>query len=183
MSNLSRAVAASCAVVLALALRGASEPPDETSLGKPGANHARLKPLAGSFETEAKFMGVKMKGTITGTWRMGGRYLDLGGELDMGAAGKDELMATMGYANFEKHYFMIFYIGSTTNFIALEGQADADGKTITLEGEEKMPDGSKAKSRVVLRLASEDEWTMEIWYPGEKGKLELLGEYKNKRTK
>lgn len=170
---------------LVLTLRGESEEPAPK---KPGAEHAKLKALEGTWEVSGKasmMPGTEpMKGTGTMDNRLvlGGKYLQSSGRVDMGGFNSD-LMATIGYNLYLKKYFYIFFIADTGGFVVSEGSFDKDGQVLTLEGAEELPDGQEMKVKVIIRLLGEDKHVMEWWFPGEDGKPFQAAEYTFTRKK
>jgi hypothetical protein len=173
-------------LALVLTLRGESE--DAGGPLKPGAEHARLKALAGSWDLASKFAmmpgtePVKGKGTCENTLVLGGKYLQSVATQKTESMGS-EMMATFGYNLYLKKYFYIFFIAETGGFVVSEGNFDKDGKVLTMEGAEELPDGQEMKVKVVIRIVSDEEHVMEFWFPGEGGKLFLAGEYAFTRKK
>ncbi|KAF0246920.1 MAG: hypothetical protein FD180_279 [Planctomycetota bacterium] len=171
---------------IVMTLRGDSEEPGGEI--KPGAEHAKLKTLEGSWEATSRFSsmpgaeGMKSKGTAENKMLVSGRYLQSTGVFEVGGK-KSEMMGTLGYNLYLKKYFFIFFISDTGGFVVTEGTADKEGKVLTLEGGEELPDGQQMKVKVVFRLTSDDEYTMEFWFPGENGKQFLAGDYRYTRKK
>ncbi|MEK7468032.1 MAG: DUF1579 family protein [Planctomycetota bacterium] len=176
------------AVVLGIVmtLRGESEEPGVPL--KPADAHAKLKKLEGTWEVTAKYSmmagaePMKGKGTIENKFVLSGVYLQSVGSTEIGGK-KSESMATFGYNLYLKKYFFIFFIAETGGFVVTEGQFDKEGKVLTLEGAEELPDGQEMKAKAVFRFTDDDEYTMEFWFPGEDGKQFLAAEYTNTRKK
>jgi hypothetical protein len=164
-----------------MTLRGESEEPKTGAEG-----HALLKKFEGTWESSAVYTAMpgaepmKGKGTLETKALMGGKYYQTSGAIDLGGLGSAQL-ATMGYNMFSKKYFMVTFIGETGGYVVTEGVADKEGKVLTMEGAEALPDGQEMKVKVVLRRVSDTEYVMEYWFPGADGKLSLAAEFTQKK--
>jgi hypothetical protein len=169
---------------IVMMLRGESEEPG----ARPAEGHALLKKFEGTWDSKEKFTMMagaeptKGTGTMENKLVLRDRYLQSTGSTEFGGK-KSDMMATFGYNLFLKKYFYIFFIADTGGFIVTEGNFDKEGKVLTLEGAEELPDGQEMKAKVVIRVAGDDAYSMEWWFPGEDGKQFLAAEYNYTRRK
>jgi Protein of unknown function (DUF1579) len=136
----------------------------------PGAPHALLARLAGSWETTTKTWmepgtppGVT-KGTAEFSMILGGRFLQqqaTGEMMGMPFTG----MGLTGYDNFRKEYTMLWVDDSGTAMYSAEGTADASGKTITFKGTSDDPYTGKKNQPVkyVSTIVDDNTQLFEIY--------------------
>jgi len=131
-------------------------------LAKPGAFHAWLAKFEGEWETSLQIIGadgVAMpaeKGTMSYEMEIGGRYLEM--EYLAKFMGKDfEGGGTLAYNNVDKRFESVWWDSMSTGIMMMTGQADADGKVLTMSGEATEADGSKSKMKEVMTIISQKE--------------------------
>ena len=136
---------------------------------QPNAHHKALESMAGdwTFVMEDMRTGEKYDGTQKDEMGLDGRFLLSHVQTSFGDM-PFEGMGCMGYDNMAKKYVSVWIDSMSTNVMLHEGQASADGKTITLKGSIVMPDGSKMDSKHVYHLG--DGQTMKLdFYEGPAG--------------
>lgn len=131
-------------------------------LAKPGPFHAWLAKFEGEWESSLQMIGpdgVAMpaeKGTMSYEMEMGGRYLEMDYEAKF--MGKDfEGDGTLAYNNIDKRFESVWHDTMSTGIMMMIGQADKDGKVLTMSGEATEPDGSKSMMKEVMTIVSEKE--------------------------
>ena len=144
--------------------------------GKPGPEHARLQPLAGSWTYTAKFWmdpnkpPMETKGTIERKWVLGNRFLEER-VTGTGFDGKPgfEGLGLLGYDNGRKQYTSSWSCSMGTGTCQGLGTADESGK-LTFRTESFCPVEKKTiKGREEIRVESSDKVVMES-YVTEDGK-------------
>jgi hypothetical protein len=150
------------------------------ALAAPGPEHQKIASLAGEWETEARcYMTgpdtpTVTKGTCKGKMILGGRFLQEEFEGDM-MGKKFHGSGLLGYDKFNQKYIDTWIDDMGTGIFVTEGNFDASGKVLTLNG--KMDDpmtGEKGKEmRLVTRILSPDKHTFEMHDValGDKGKM------------
>ena len=149
-------------VIGAMGMGVVSQPADEMDmdammqawmqLHQPDAHHKMLEPMAGEWTLVMEDrMGAKYSGSQSDQMGLGGRFLLSNVQMDMGGM-SFEGMGCLGYDNMAKKYTSAWIDNMSTNILMHEGQASADGKSITLDGVYHMPDGSKVASRHVYHF-------------------------------
>lgn len=169
---------------------------------KLGPYHKWLGDFAGEWKTTVKMFGPDGKpmsedhGTMEYTSEMDGRYVEVDFKgVFMGKPFTGS--GTMAYNNLEKRFESTWFDSMSTGIMYSTGQADKDGKVLTMWGEGMMPDGTKCKSKEVTTVVSKDEHrgeffnvvdgkemkTMEITYVRAKGegKKEAKAEKKDEK--
>jgi hypothetical protein len=134
---------------------------------EPGPEHEILKALVGDFDGEYEtFAGFnapmqKSKGTVTNKLIYGGRFLEAHYEGD--AAGQHFTGQNLiGYDNYKKRYVGTAVNSGSTSIIFSEGAAGPDGKTITLEWEDKDQEPAHPfRTRVVTKIIDKDHYSVE----------------------
>ena len=129
----------------------------------PDANHARLKPLAGSWNCQVKFwhtMGEEPEvstGTIVRKWILDGRFLAedyTGTAMGMPFSG----FGITGYDKNQKKYIAIWMDTMGTGFYTETGTCDASGKLFTFTGENFDPMiGGMKKTKSTLEIINNDK--------------------------
>jgi hypothetical protein len=143
---------------------------------KPGADHKKLEPLAGSWTFTMKMWGepgkppAESKGTSEQKWVVDSHFLqedvhsDAGGEkfTGMGLTGFDNLMGK----------YTSFWVDSGGTGMSMSfGTVDASGKVFTFSKEDYNPmTKKKIKIRDVMRIDSNDKHTVESYHTEEGGK-------------
>lgn len=137
-------------------------------LATPGAPHAHLMALAGSWTVKAKeWMApgappTESTGTVEMRSLLGGRFLqqDFTGTM-MGQPYQGH--GITGYDNHRKKYVSIWMDSMSTAPFIMEGAASADGKTITLHGSHDMPGGGSMTHRAVWISPDANHQTFEMY--------------------
>jgi Protein of unknown function (DUF1579) len=158
--------------------------------GKPGPEHAKLKPLVGSWTYTCKFWmdpnqpPMESKGTIERKLVLGGRFLEekvTGTNFD-GTPGF-EGVGLIGYDNGQQKYTSTWHCNMGTGTHTGLGSADASGTKFTLQTEAFCPLQKKTiKGREEIRIESEDKIVAES-YVTENGKEMKLMELVSIRKK
>jgi hypothetical protein len=171
--------AASAAVIsLALGWSMAADPKASTNAdevfkaaaeaGRPGPEHAKLAPLAGSWTYTSRFwMGpnqppIETKGVVERKWILGGRFL----EERVNGTGFDgkpgfEAVGLLGYNNSAEQYVSTSTCSMSTGLSSSVGTATAPG-TFTFQSKCACPLSKEpVQRRDVIRIESEDRVVME----------------------
>jgi hypothetical protein len=161
------------------ALTAGGKKKDEPALPpqmQPGPEHKQLASYAGNWNIKAKFwMSPDAKpedseGVVTRTVILDGRYLQ---ETFKGKAGGMEFtgIGVWGYDNLRKHYFSTWIDSMGTGLMHSTGSYDASKTTYTFHSDDIDPfSGKKMKTRVLVRVVSDDHQVMEMFSTPEGGK-------------
>jgi uncharacterized protein DUF1579 len=149
----------------------------------PGKEHKMLEKRAGTWDYKASmYMAPGAPPTVTKgksvrKMAMGGRFLldETSGE-GMAEFGGTPFQGSgiTAFDNYKKKFVSTWIDNMGTGIMISEGEASADGKTITYTSEE--PDlmgaggGKMRKTRTVEKILSEDHTTLEMFAPGPDGK-------------
>jgi hypothetical protein len=147
----------------------------------PDDHHKALEPFVGNWEVTAKnwmesgAAPNESKGTSESKWLLDGRYLQEVFASDMMGMPYNGFGLT-GYDLIKKEYVSIWMDDMSTAPMFMHGQMDVGGKVMTTEG--SYPDVTKnmkeCSLRVVSKIVSNDQHTMEMFMIGDDGK-----EFKN----
>jgi hypothetical protein len=139
--------------------------------GKPGPEHTRLEPLAGSWTYTCKFWldptkaPLESKGTIERKWILGGRFLEervTGTSFD-GKPGF-EGFGLIGYDNGRQKYTSSWACNMGSGTCAGLGNADSTGSKLTFQTESFCPLRKKiVKGREEIRIESSDRTVAESY--------------------
>jgi Protein of unknown function (DUF1579) len=142
----------------------------------PGSAHQALEPLVGEWNVEVKTwmtpdaQPLLSTGTATSTWTLKGRFVqqEFSGEF-MGQP------FHTGYDNVREKYRSVWIDDMSTTMVVSEGDADVDGKVITLGGSYACAmTGEKDKATTqIYRILSHDKHVFEMHDParGENSKV------------
>ncbi len=171
-------VAFSFAAFAGLALAG-----DELDVQKcyekfatPGAEHAKLAKLEGSFTTVIKGCGKESKGTAERKLILNGLFLqeDFQGACPV-TGGDFKGLGTYGYDNARKKWVSTWVDSSSSGVMTCEGKLE-DG-TITWECKATDPVTSKTKKqRATLTISDAKTQTYKLYGTGEDGSEQLFVE-------
>lgn len=140
-------------------------------LSKPGPEHAKLQPLAGSWTYTAKFWmepgkpPLETQGTIERQWILGGRFL----EEKVSGTGFDgkpgfEGVGLVGYDKGRKHYTSSWACNMCTGACTGQGTVDTSGTRFTFTSEAYCPLQQKVvKGREELRIEGNDRTVSESY--------------------
>jgi hypothetical protein len=147
-------------------------------MNQPTEHHKKLDAYVGNWDfTTKSWMDPsappsESKGTAECKWIYGGRFLveDVSGDM-MGMPFHG--MSIIGYDNMNKKYIGFWIDEMMTAFMLSEGNFDASGKVLTLEGTYDDPvTGMKGKKyKGVSRIVSPDQLVYEMYDTGPDGKL------------
>lgn len=151
----------------------------------PGPNHELLKYCEGKWTTTNKmWMSPEAEpavstGTAETTAILGGRYFREVYKSEFGGMAF-EGFGISGYDNISKKFIGSWIDNMSTGIMSHEGAYDAGTKTFTYNGEFMDPMGKKVKSRMTVKVVSNDEHLMTMYHtmPGEKEKKVMEIEYK-----
>ncbi|HYO08072.1 MAG TPA: DUF1579 domain-containing protein [Tepidisphaeraceae bacterium] len=143
--------------------------------GTPGAEHERLKAMAGTFDAVVTFAMPGMpeqtvKGKMTNEMILGGRYLrgEYAGEM-MGQPFSG--VQVFGYDRMKQKYVSSWMDSMSTSMMTAEGTADEAGKAITAKCSYDCPiTNSKRSMRQVTTITDNDHHTFETYESGPDGK-------------
>jgi len=157
-------------------------------LGTPGAPHKVLASIAGSWSTKIKTWMEPNKpptestGTCEQKMLLGGRFLQQEFTGDMMGSPFTGIGVT-GYDNHTKKYVSTWIDSMGTAILFFEGNASADGKTITQESRYDDPLKGPMKWRSVTRIVDDNTHVFEMHGTDKTGKEEKMMEitYTRKR--
>ena len=115
---------------------------EDLKLLQPGPEHERLKALVGEFDGEYEVFTApgaeakRSKGKVVNELVYGGRFIQGHFECDM-LGSRVTGQNLIGYDNAKKRYVGTWVNSGSTGIVVAEGAADAAGKVITVEFEEK----------------------------------------------
>jgi hypothetical protein len=155
---------------------------------KPGPEHAKLKQIAGEWETKGKFHIPGAPATeSTGEYKAA---MEVGGLFLVGQF-KGEMLGQpffgrglTGYDTFKKKLTGVWVDSMSTALYTTEGSWDKSGKVLTehMEGPDPAT-GKTMKMRTVLEIADKDHMTMKMYGPDPQGKEFLMMEIAYTRKK
>ena len=146
---------------------------------KPGAEHAILKKLEGTWDATMKFGDMSSKGTMVYKMELGGLWLV--GTFDGEFAGtKFAGKGLDSYDPAKKKYVGIWVDSMTTSPMTSEGTFDAATKTMTMNGQATGPDGKPTKSKSVTQFKDDDTVVMSMWMGDDKDAMFVIT-YKRKK--
>ena len=146
----------------------------------PGAAHQALEPLVGEWKVEVKTWMAPdappalSTGTAKSTWALKGRFVqqEFSGEF-MGQPFHG--ISFTGYDNVREKYRSVWIDDMSTTMVVSEGDADSDGKVITLGGSYACAmTGEKDKATTqIYRILNQDKHVFEMHDParGENSKV------------
>ena len=146
----------------------------------PGSAHQALEPLVGEWNVEVKTwmtpdaQPLLSAGTAKSTWALKGRFVqqEFSGEF-MGQPFHG--ISFTGYDNVREKYRSVWIDDMSTTMVVSEGDADGDGKVITLGGSYACAmTGEKDKTTTqIYRILSHDKHVFEMHDParGENSKV------------
>jgi len=140
----------------------------------PGPAHKALEPLVGDWNAEVKMWMAPdapptiTKGTAKCTWTLKERFVqqEFNGEF-MGKPFHG--LSFTGYDNVRQKYRSVWIDDMSTTMVTSEGDADADGKVITLGGNYACAmTGEKNKATTqIYRVLSPDKHVFEMYDPAQ----------------
>jgi hypothetical protein len=157
---------------------GAPDPEMEAWIkaATPGAEHARLKALAGNWTTAVKMWMAaeappeESTGTSEGKWIHGDRFVQsshTGQAMGQPFTG----LEILGYDNVKKKYVSNWTDSMGTGMMMSVGTWDEAAKAINYSGEYEDPiSGKPKKVRAILKITSNDKHTFEMYDTGKDGK-------------
>jgi len=197
------AVGLTCAVLFGTSVVFAADKEKEKTTGKdakaaaemeawmkaatPGENHKHLDYFVGDWKTSNTMWmdgsETKTEGTAHMEWAMDGRYViskHSGNFMGMPFQG----MGIEGYDNVSAKYFSIWIDNMSTQYMASDGTASADGKTFTYKGSSKDPmSGKTVHHRMVSTVTGPDTFKFEMFMSPDKAKEEKAMEILYSRVK
>jgi hypothetical protein len=155
---------------------------------KPGAEHALLKQMEGTWDGTVKMAGepgkpaAESKGAITYKMDLGGFFLfsEFKGDM-MGQSFTGKGMT--GYDPKKKKYFGTWADSMGPTMMILEGSFDKDGKTLTEIGEGPDMTGNLTKYKLVTQIKDKDTIAFAISTVGKDGKDQPIMTIDYKRKK
>ena len=152
----------------------------------PGPQHKNLDFFVGDWKTQNTMWmdgaETKTEGTAHSEWAMDGRYViskhtgNFGGMPFQG-------MGIDGYDNIDAKYFSLWIDNMSTSYMASDGTASADGKTITYKGSMKDPTGKMVHHRMVSTVTGPDSFKFEMFMSPDNAKEEKAMEILYTRVK
>lgn len=129
---------------------------------KPGAEHAHLSAMVGTWDTVMEMGGQKFKGAATyksicsGMWIASDFESELAGVPYQGH-GMD------GYDQLKKKYIGYWFDSMTSVPMSFEGNFDDDHKVLTMTGTSPGPDGKPQKFRSTTEMHGQDRMTFQMY--------------------
>lgn len=157
-------------------------------LATPGAAHALLESLAGSWNVKSVCLmepgGESFEHTGTSEQRMtlGGRFLEQRFEGDM-AGTPFSGIGFMGYDNQKGAYVSTWMDSMGTGIHYFEGNASADGKSITQVCNVVCPVRGQLKWRTLTTIVDKDTLKFEMFTTGDSGSEEKMADMTYTRRK
>lgn len=174
------------------AVRKTSEMQDmmevQRELATPGASHALLESLVGTWDVKSVCMvepgGESFEHTGSSVQRMtlGGRFLEQRFEGDM-AGTPFSGIGFMGYDNQKGIYVSTWMDTMGTGIHYFEGNASADGKSITQVCDVVCPVRGPLKLRTLTTIVDKDTLKFEMFITGEGGTEEKMSDMTYTRRK
>ena len=147
----------------------------------PNENHARLKQLEGTWDTESRFVMEPGKppevgkGHAVNKMVLGGRFVQI--EYHGGMQGQPfEGLGMIGYDNVAKEYVSTWADTMGTMILIERGSYDAKENALVMHSEFDAPDGSKQKMKTMTRFGDGKKYSYEMYGVGADGKEMKLGE-------
>jgi Protein of unknown function (DUF1579) len=154
---------------------------------KPGAEHERLKQMAGIWDAQVKATfepgkTLESKGVFTAKLDVGGFFLvtEFKGEL---AGEKFQGRGLTGYDPFKKKYVGVWVDSMSPGIYTSTGAFDSSGKVLTETMEGPDPKGNPMKFRAVTTVKDNDHMHFQMFAPNKEGKEELTMEIAYTRKK
>ena len=150
-------------------------------LATPGAPHGLLASMVGSWEVKSVCLmeagGEPLEHTGVSEQRMvlGGRFLQQHFDGDMMGTPFSGI-GFMGYDNHKGKYVSTWLDSMGTGIYYFEGDAGADGKTITQTCDFDDPVRGPLRWRTVTRIVDGDTMKFEMFTTGESGTEELMAD-------
>lgn len=163
---------------------------DDYQPPRPGTEHARLAPFAGTFRATVKlYFGPGepqiSAGTMVNSWDLDGLYLH---QSYTGDPAPPPFPAFVGRGywgyNFSSGQYEGFWIDNGSSMMQTEqGQVDPSGKVWTMQSEFVHPaNGQRIAKRSVIKLVDQDHHLMESWMTGPDGQESLTMEIDYRRA-
>ena len=137
--------------------------------GQPGAQHAELKKMVGTWNAKVKNWNVpgqpptESTGTTTYEMALDGRYLIERFKGEMPGMGPFEGLGILAYNNITGEFDHVWMDSMSTGIFMSHGKPAADG-TVTFKGEMDNPlGGAKLPCRMVVKQVSEKERLFEMY--------------------
>ena len=156
--------------------------------GTPGAPHRMLAKLAGKWKSTVRSWVDPSKPALveTGTNEqksiLEGHYLQQMETGTMGGVPYSGLGIT-GYDNQAGKYFMTWMDSMSTGMMLFEGEATADGKTITLGSDFNDPVSGHVTNRAVLQILDDNNYTFDMFRTDKTGTEQKVMEITYTRAK
>src|SRR5262245_60753948 len=145
----------------------------------PGPEHKQLKTREGAWDTTMKAGGAEFKGTVTYKMELGGLWLVGSMESDlMGQKFYGKSVDT--YDAGKKKYVGVWFDSMGTTPMIMEGELDAQKKTLTMVGEGPGMDGKLTKWKSVSEMPDDDTVEMRM-YVGDNKEPMFTVTYKRKK--
>ena len=141
-------------------------------LGAPGPEHQKLATLAGEWTNASKMWmepnGQPLEtppGTHKGKMILGGRFLRFTETGKMMPGQPMEGIGMLGYDKTKQQYTLLWIDNSGTSMYTAAGTADADGKTITLQGtvDNPMTHEKNKPVKYIYHFESPSKVVFEMW--------------------
>jgi hypothetical protein len=137
-------------------------------LAEPGEPHKRLASTQGSWSTVSRIWvdpdkpPVESRGSSERKMVLGGRYLqeEVTGDM-MGTHFSG--IGFIGFDNAIKKYVMVWMDSTSSGIYSFEGEASADGKTVTMESSYDDPIRGMTQDRFVMRFIDENTQELEMF--------------------
>lgn len=146
---------------------------------KPGPEHEMLKKLVGEWDATMKMHGQESKGSSTYKMELGGLWLFSNFEGDFGGM-KFQGHGMDTYDARKKKYVSIWIDSFSTSPMVMEGDFNADTKTLTMVGDGPGMDGKPVRHKTVCEWKDDDNFVFTM-YMGEGADPAFTIDYKRKK--
>ncbi|GIW91007.1 MAG: hypothetical protein KatS3mg109_1439 [Pirellulaceae bacterium] len=147
---------------------------------RPGPEHEKLKQLEGTWDVVSETEGMNFRGTMV--WRMELGGLWLGSQFEGEADGVK--FSGRGYDTYDpskKKYVSVWIDSMSTRPALFEGNYDATGKVLTMEGEGPGVDGKPTRFRMTSEQVDANTIVHTMWIVAEDGSANPMFKMRYKR--
>jgi len=137
-------------------------------VSRPGAEHKRLDPLAGTWSFLARWHGadgkaIELNGTSENRWILGGRFLRCESTAE-GDGGRVESVTLFGFDQREQRYFALAMQSTASYIMEPVGTYEAATRSFILSGKERDEiTGVALTYRMIVRIEGPDRYALELF--------------------
>jgi len=149
---------------------------------KPGKEHEELRKVEGTWDAVMEMAGQKSKAKATYKSICGGMWVESDFEGDIFGT-KFTGHGLDGYDQNKKKYVSVWVDSMSSAPLHMEGNYEADGKTLVMTGESVGPDGQPQKFKNVTETKDDDHFTFKMFMvqPGGEEELAFSIEYTRRK--